>query len=45
MFARGEYRTVCIGRVDGVVLTVVYAEPSGPHHFRAARDSHGTQSL
>ena len=26
-FARGEYRTIAIGAVDTVVLTVVYAQP------------------
>jgi uncharacterized DUF497 family protein len=27
IFARGEYRTVTIGAVDSLVLTVVYSEP------------------
>ncbi len=27
VFAQGEYRTLAIGRVDGTVLAVVYAEP------------------
>ena len=27
VFARGEYRSIVIGRVDQFVLTVVYAEP------------------
>jgi len=26
-FSRDEYRSICIGKVDGVVLTVVYSEP------------------
>jgi uncharacterized DUF497 family protein len=26
--ARGEYRSVCIGKVDGVILTVVFSEPN-----------------
>ena len=28
VFARGEYRDIVIGQVDGVVLTVVYAVPA-----------------
>jgi uncharacterized DUF497 family protein len=27
VFARGEYRNIVVGQVDGVVLTVVYAVP------------------
>jgi uncharacterized DUF497 family protein len=27
VFARGEYRNIVIGKVDGVALTVVYAAP------------------
>ena len=27
LFARDEYRTIMVGSVDGMVLTVVYAEP------------------
>ncbi|MFC4311758.1 BrnT family toxin [Steroidobacter flavus] len=27
VFARGEYRNIVIGRVDGVLLTVVYSCP------------------
>jgi uncharacterized DUF497 family protein len=27
VFARGEYRNIVVGQVDGVVLTVVYAAP------------------
>ena len=27
VFARGEYRNIVVGLVDGVVLTVVYATP------------------
>lgn len=27
IFARGEYRTVAIGVVDALVITVVYSEP------------------
>lgn len=27
VFARGEYRNIVIGQVDGVVLTVVYSAP------------------
>lgn len=26
-FAQGEYRTIAIGRVDGLHLTIVYTEP------------------
>jgi len=28
VFARGEYRNIVVGQVDGVVLTVVYAVPA-----------------
>jgi len=27
LFAQGEYRTIAVGKVDGIVLTVVYSEP------------------
>jgi uncharacterized DUF497 family protein len=27
VFAQGEYRTIVVGAVDGIVLTVVYSEP------------------
>jgi hypothetical protein len=26
-FSRGEYRSLCIGKVGGVILTVVFTEP------------------
>lgn len=26
-FSRGEYRALCIGKVDGMLLTVVFSEP------------------
>jgi uncharacterized DUF497 family protein len=36
VFAQGEYRSIVIGQVDDVLLTVVYTSPeegSLPHYF------------
>lgn len=38
MFAEGEYRNIVIGRLDGLLLTVVYAEPeAGLYRIISAR--------
>ena len=38
VFARGEYRNIVVGQVDGVVLTVVYAAPEeGLYRIISAR--------